>query len=110
MRDYKLFLKDILNAAIAIKKFTEGFNYESFCDDDKTASAVIKKLEIMGEAAKKIPVEITLLNPQVPWKEMAGMRDILIHSYFGTELEAVWKTVQISIPVLINQIEEIIKK
>lgn len=110
MRDQKLFLKDILNASIAIQKFTEGFNYESFCDDDKTVSAVIKKLEIIGEASKKIPSEITYANPQVPWKEMAGMRDILIHSYFGTELEAVWNAVQISIPTLINQIDTIIKR
>lgn len=109
MRDYKLYLKDILTASIAIQKFTAGMNFESFCNDDKTVSAVLKKLEIIGEAAKKIPADITSANPRVPWKEMAGMRDILIHSYFGTELDAVWNTVQISIPFLIKQIESIIE-
>lgn len=107
MRDHKLFLKDILNASASILKFTEGMNYKSFCDDDKTVSAVIKKLEIIGEAAKMIPIEITPANPHVPWKEMAGMRDILIHSYFGTELEAVWNAVQISVPQLKNHIQKI---
>jgi uncharacterized protein with HEPN domain len=109
MRDYKLFLKDILNASISILKFTEGMSYQNFCDDDKTVSAVIKKLEIIGEAAKMIPAEIASANPQVPWKEMAGMRDILIHSYFGTELEAVWNAVRTSIPQLKNQIQTILE-
>lgn len=109
MRDYKLFLKDILTASNAILHFIHGMNFEQFCEDDKTVSAVIKKLEIIGEAAKKIPSEITLLNPEIPWKEMAGMRDILIHSYFGTEFAAVWNAAKISIPELISKIEELLK-
>ncbi|NWF89069.1 MAG: DUF86 domain-containing protein [Ignavibacteriaceae bacterium] len=85
-------------------------NFEKFCDDDKTVSAVIKKLEIIGEAAKKIPPEISKLNSKIPWKEMAGMRDILIHSYFGTEFAAVWNAAKTSIPELIPQIEELIER
>ena len=73
MRDIKLYLKDILSSSNAIIAFIEGMEYEEFCKDDKTVSAVIKKLEIIGEAAKKIPHEITSANSGIPWKEMAGM-------------------------------------
>ena len=109
MRDYKLYLKDILTASNAILHFIDGMDFEQFCDDDKTVSAVIKKLEIIGEAAKKIPPEITLSSLEIPWKEMAGMRDILIHSYFGTEFAAVWNAAKFSIPELISQIEKLLK-
>jgi len=109
MRDYKLYLKDILAASNAILHFIDGMDFEQFCDDDKTVSAVIKKLEIIGEAAKKIPPEITLSSLEIPWKEMAGMRDILIHSYFGTEFAAVWNAAKFSIPELISQIEKLLK-
>lgn len=109
MRDYKLYLKDILAASNAILHFIHGMNFEQFCEDDKTVSAVIKKLEIIGEAAKKIPPEIALSNSEIPWKEMAGMRDILIHSYFGTEFAAVWNAAKTSIPALIPRIEALLK-
>src|SRR4030067_3735198 len=109
MRDFKLYLKDIIVAAKAIVDLINGMNYEQFCDDDKTVSAVIKKLEIMGEAAKKIPPEITQISSEIPWKEMAGMRDILIHSYFWTEFAAVWNAAKTSIPELIPKIEKLIK-
>lgn len=110
MRDYKLYLRDILDASNSILEFIEGMNFEKFCKDDKTVSAVIKKLEIIGEAAKKVPPEITRVNSQIPWKEMAGMRDILIHSYFGTEFVAVWNAAKTSIPELILQIQKLLEK
>lgn len=109
MRDVKLYLTDILAASTAIGEFIEGMDYKEFCDDDKTLSAVIKKLEIIGEAAKKIPFEITSVNSGIPWKEMAGMRDILIHSYFGIEFEAVWVAATKSVPELIPRIENLLK-
>lgn len=85
MRDAKLFLTDIMQAIDAIEGFVQGLDRDQFEQDDKTVSAVIRKLEIVGEAAKVIPEEIREKYSQIPWKEMAGMRDKLIHFYFGVD-------------------------
>ena len=82
-RNIKLYVKDILEAIKAIEKFVEGMDFESFKEDDKTSSAVIRKFEIIGEATKNIPQSIKEKYPHIPWKEMAGFRDKLIHFYFG---------------------------
>ncbi len=74
----------------SIEKFIEGMNFEAFQADDKTASAVMRKLEIIGEATKQVPQEVRDKYPQVPWREMAGMRDKLIHFYFGVDYSLVW--------------------
>jgi uncharacterized protein with HEPN domain len=110
MRDYKLYLKDILEAMASIKTFVEGMDFEAFRADDKTSSAVIRKLEILGEAAKKIPDEIRLSYPQVPWKEMAGMRDRLIHFYAGVDYPLVWRTIKERLPEVRLHIQKIIEE
>lgn len=97
-RDYLLFLKDILGAMDAIEQFVEGMTLEDLCQDDKTASAVLRKLEIIGEAARHIPPHLREAYPEIPWKEMAGMRDRLIHGYFGVDYELVWQVLQKHIP------------
>jgi uncharacterized protein with HEPN domain len=97
MRDSKLYLKDILKAMDAIETFVEGMNLEEFEKDDKT-SAVIRKFEIIGEATKNLPEELKNKNPHLPWREMAGMRDKLIHFYFGVKYDLVWSTIKDVIP------------
>lgn len=109
MRDISLYLQDILDAMLAIEQFVEGISFDEFKTDDKTSSAVIRKFEIIGEAAKHIPEEIRNKYPLIPWKEMAGLRDRLIHFYFGIKYELVWYTIKDVIPQVKPAIQEILK-
>ncbi|MFH0772083.1 MAG: DUF86 domain-containing protein [Candidatus Omnitrophota bacterium] len=110
MRDYSLYLEDILGAIKAIEGFVKGMEFEDFEADDKTSSAVIKKLEIIGEAAKKMPDSIKKKYPAIPWKEMAGMRDKLIHFYFGINYNLVWKTIKERLPELVPLLKEALRE
>ncbi len=100
MRDRLLYLKDIFHAIESIETFTAGMDYDAFVADDKTQSAVIRKLEIIGEAVKQLPEDILLLHPDIPWKRIAGMRDKLIHFYFGVDPHLVWQTIRKRLPEL----------
>ncbi len=108
MRDCKLYLKDILAAIDAIEGFVADLGPESFQADDKTVSAVVRKLEIIGEAAKGIPDDIKRNHPSIPWREMAGMRDKLIHFYFGVDYPLVWKTIKHRLPQIKPELQEIL--
>ncbi|MEN6513803.1 DUF86 domain-containing protein [Methanoculleus sp.] len=94
------YLDDILDAVEKIEIFTRGMSYEEFSGDDKTVYAVTRALEVIGEAAKCIPREIRENYPGYPWAEMAGMRDKLIHAYFGINRAIIWRTIRDDIPPL----------
>ncbi|MCK4733308.1 MAG: DUF86 domain-containing protein [Methanophagales archaeon] len=97
-RDYILFIEDILTCIEKIERYTSNVSFEDFCGNEMAVDAVIRNFEIIGEAVKKIPEEIRKNYVDVEWKEAAGFRDLLIHSYFGIDLEAVWDTLRINIP------------
>jgi uncharacterized protein with HEPN domain len=110
MRDPTLYLKDILEAMEAIERFTEGIDVETFCRDDMRSSAVIRKFEIIGEAAKHIPDPIKHQYPDIPWKAMAGFRDRLIHFYFGIKNDLLWETIQRELPRLKPRLKQILEQ
>lgn len=99
-REYVDYLRDILDAAEKAERFTQGLDFAAFTTDDKTVFAVTRALEVIGEAAKKVPKSVRTRHPEVPWSRMAGIRDKLVHEYFGVNLEVVWKTVREDLPPL----------
>ena len=88
-------------------EFTSGMDYESFAADKKTVNAVIRSLEVLGEATKQIPALFRKKHPEIPWSKMAGMRDVLIHDYMGVDLRTVWNVVRERLPELGSLLERI---
>jgi uncharacterized protein with HEPN domain len=107
MRESKLLIKDILEAISAIERFVEGIDFEEFRSNDEKSSAVIRKFEIIGEATKALPDNLKEKYPEIPWKEMAGFRDKLIHFYFGIKYELVWQAIKNRLPQLKSSIQNI---
>ncbi len=99
-KDPIIFIDHILESINLIERYIEGKTFEDFIEDVQLQDSVIRRIEIIGEAVRNIPWEIKQKYPDIPWKDIVGMRDILIHQYFGVDLELTWKTVKNDIPKL----------
>jgi len=106
---YDDYLRDMLENAEKALSFVKGMDYEGFRQDDKAMYAVIRAFEIIGEASRQIPEDVRTANTQVPWREIAGMRNKLTHEYFGVNTEVVWRTVQEDLPVIIPALRKLLK-
>jgi uncharacterized protein with HEPN domain len=108
-RDFKVFLKDILQAIERIEEYARGLTYEEFCKKQLVQDGIVRNLEIIGEAVKHLPKDVQNKHPTVEWKKIAGLRDILIHAYFGVDRDIVWDVVINKIPQLKQQITLILQ-
>jgi len=108
MRESRLLLHDILQAAKDIREFSKGISREEFVADEKTRSAVLYKFAVMGEATKLLPEEVREQYPDIPWRSIAGLRDKVIHGYIGVDYELLWETIIKKIPVVISGIQIIL--
>lgn len=108
-REYADFLQDMLNNAELALDFVQGMEYDEFFEDEKSRYAVMRALEVIGEAARQIPDDVRAANPEIPWREITAMRNKLMHEYFGANMKVVWRTVQEDLPVIIPILKRMLK-
>ncbi len=106
-RDWRERLDDIIEAIDRILAYADGFTYEQFCDDQRTVDAVIRNLTVLGEAACHIPDDVQASTPTIPWADMRGIRNIVVHEYFGVSLAILWETVQRDLPGLVDPLQQL---
>ena len=106
-RSWQLFLRDMRESAGKISRFTADITIERFLADEITYDAVLYNLQVLGEAAKKIPDAVRQRHPEIDWRGIAGLRDVLSHAYFAVDNAALWKIVSVDIPKLVAQLKRI---
>lgn len=108
-RDPELRLEDILDASLAIETYIQGLNDETFAKDRRTVDAVTRNLEIIGEAVKYLPEDMTDQFPEIPWRAIAGLRDILAHGYFRIDDSIIWDSASIHNPMLVAAVKKLLR-
>ena len=106
-RDDHLLISDILDSGAKILRYTEGYTYESFIEDERTVDAVIRNFEIIGEASRNVSSYFRLQHSSIPWPKLVGYRNLLIHEYFGINMKVVWNIIQEDLPTLLKEIDTI---
>ena len=109
-RNIKLYLQDIWESTLAIEEYTQNLTEDKFYSNRQVQDAIIRRLEIIGEAVKNVDDDFRNKYPQIPWKKIAGMRDIIAHEYFGVKLERVWDVVRKDLPQIKQQMLLIMEK
>ena len=109
-KNYRIYLKDIVDAFERCIEFTRGMTENDFYRDVKTQYAVMRALEVAGEAAKRIPEDIRKMEPEIPWKEISGLRDVLIHSYSKIDPERLWLIIKKDLPPALILLKDLIRK
>jgi uncharacterized protein with HEPN domain len=107
-RDWKFRVQDMMEAITAILEYTQGMDLNQFSAERKTVDAVVRNLIIIGEAAVRVPEELCLKHPEIPWYEMRGMRNFVVHEYFQTSDRVVWDTVQVDLPPLLKMLQKLL--
>ena len=107
-RDATIYLSDIIENIDSAVQFISGLTFEQFIGDKKTVYAAVRSIEIIGEATKNIPPEMRARQSNVPWKNMAGMRDKCIHDYFGIDYEVVWTAIKNELPMIRLQVQSLL--
>ena len=108
-KNHRLYLEDILEALEKTQRYVKGLTYDTFVKNDMAVDAVIRNLEIIGEAAKHLPQDIKDKYPDIPWKRMIGLRNIAVHEYFGVDLSIIWEVITKNLPETKARIAEVLK-
>lgn len=107
-RNWKLRIEDILECITKIDRYTEEMTFDSFRHDEKTIDAIIRNLTVIGEAVQNIPAEVLLKYPNLPWAQMRGIRNVVVHEYFGVSIEILWQTIQNDLPTIVPALQNIL--
>jgi uncharacterized protein with HEPN domain len=107
-RNSKLLMEDMLESRARIRRYVAGMDFDAFLEDERTCDAVVRNVEIIGEASKQLPEDFKAAHPKLPWQQMAGMRNRIVHDYTGVDLAIVWEVVQKALPKLQGQLEALL--
>lgn len=108
-RAWRLRIEDILSSIERIQRYIAGMTYDEFCADERTADAVVRNIEIIGEAARHVPSDLQARYPRVPWRQMRDMRNALIHDYADVSLAIAWDTAQHDLPPLVALLTDLLR-
>jgi uncharacterized protein with HEPN domain len=109
-RDYRLFLEDIMECGARVQSYSANLDFDGFVSNRMAYDAILRNLELIGEAAKNVPPEVRARYPELDWRGIAGLRDVMAHEYYGLENETLWDIVQREVPPLVEQIKRILRE